>query len=739
MIALFIGRKLRPVDSGYRGTNVRLQAWAIRENTIASHRLNGPIHWCVALLMAGTASAAFAQDAPPEGPEGDGAPSANVADGTGQGRGTVYEPAYFEQFAPRNALDMVARIPGFVITQERGSARGLGQASQNVLINGERLSSKSDSARDQLQRIPASDVVRIEIVDGTVLDIPGLTGQVANVVIERAGSSGQFRYTAGFRAYNAKPQLYGGEISLTGSSGKLDYTVALSNGNQRFGADGDVLITDGRGQLIETQATKFSGGFDNPQLSTRFTYKFSNSVLANLNLKYGEDFFFEETPELAVPLDGPRRSRLAEARERGPEYEIGGDIEFPLGPGKMKLIALERFERDEFRNSVVDSFDDGSLTRGNRFTQTNGIGERIGRFEYGWRMFAADWQLAGEAAFNRLDRASGLFRLSPEGEFVIVPFPAGTGGVTEDRYEAILSVSKQVTRTIALQATAGGEYSRIEQTGVAANSRSFQRPKGSLSLAWTPSGNFDASVKVTRKVGQLSFGDFLASVALDDDNQNAGNNALRPVQSWDLDIEANRRFGPWGSLKLEYSHRQFEDFIDFFPLDNGGEARGNIGDAESDRIQATATLKLDPIGLAGVRFDVSASKAWLSVTDPFTGLDRPFSNNTIDYIEANVRYDVAGSDWAYGAGLFSNDNAPYSRRFEIGRGGEGPTFVDVFVENKDVFGQGRNASVSNILGATQNFERTVFAAPRPTEEILFRETSRRRIGPIFRLTVSGNF
>ena len=77
--------------------------------------------------------------------------------------------------------------------------------------------------------------------------------------------------------------------------------------------------------------------------------------------------------------------------------------------------------------------------------------------------------------------------------------------------------------------------------------------------------------------------------------------------------------------------------------------------------------------------------------------------------------------------------------FEIGRGGEGPTFVDVFVENKDVFGLTFNASASNILGATQNFERTVFAAARPTEEILFRETSRRRIGPIFRLTVSGNF
>ena len=728
---------MHPVDGGYWRRRKRLRLWATRENIIASHGLHAPLRWSAALLLAGTATAGIAQDGEP--PQSDGAPTANVADGTAQGRGTVYEPAYFAQFAPRNALDMVTRIPGFVITEQRGSARGLGQASQNVLINGERLSSKSDGVRDQLQRIPFGDVVRIEIVDGTVLDIPGLTGQVANVIVARSGSSGQFRYTAGFRAYNAQPQLYGGEISLTGKSGALDYTVALSNGNQRFGADGDIVITDGRGNLIETQATKFSGGFDNPQLSTRFAYKFSDSVLANLNLKYGEDFFFEETPETATSLLRPRRDRLADARERGPEYEIGGDIEFPLGPGRMKLIGLERYERDEFESRVIDSFDDGSDARGNRFTQTNRIGERIGRFEYGWRMLSADWQLAGEAAFNRLDRASGLFRLVPGGNFVAIPFPAGTGGVTEDRYEAILSISKQVTRTIAVQATAGGEYSRIEQTGSAANSRSFQRPKGSLSLAWTPGGNFDASVKVTRKVGQLSFGDFLASVALDDDNENAGNNALRPVQSWDFDIEANRRFGPWGSLKLEYSYRQFEDFIDFFPLDNGGEARGNIGDARSSRITATGTLKLDPIGAKGVRFDVAAATASLSVTDPFTGLKRPFSNNTIDYIEANFRHDIAGSDWAYGAGLFSNDNAPYSRRFEIGRQGEGPTFVDVFVENKDVYGLTLNASVANIFGATQNFERTVFAAPRPTDDILFRETSRRRIGPIFRLTVSGNF
>ena len=651
----------------------------------------------------------------------------------------VFEPAYFAQYAPRNALDMVQRIPGFSISDGNGSQRGLGQVDQNVLVNGERFSSKSDSVRDQLARIPADDVVRIELVDGTTLDIPGLSGLVANVVYVSSGASGQFRWRTGFRAFNTEAQLFGGEVSLTGSSGALDYTVSLSNENNRFGADGPIIVTDRFGNPIETQDTKFTGGFDNPKLATNLTYRFSDVVVANLNLAYGEDFFFRDEPEIGRPVLGPVRTRLAEIREDGPEYEIGADIQFPLGPGTMKLIGLERFERDNFSSLVTDAFDDGRPTVGNRFTQTNGAGERIGRFEYGWRLFDADWQLSGEAAFNRLNRVSGLFGLNAEGDFVAIPFPAGIGGVSEDRYEAILSFSKQITSKLGIQASAGGEYSKIEQTGVGANSRTFRRPKGSVSLAWSPADDFDASVKFSRVVGQLSFGDFLASVALNDDNQNAGNNNLQPAQSWQLESEANKRLGPWGSIKLGFERKWFEDFIDFFPLATGGEARGNIGDADATRITANATLKLDPIGWAGAQFDIGAMQSWLRVTDPFTGLDRPVSNNTLNFLEVDFRHDVPNTDWAYGGGLFTAENAPYSRLFEFGRSSEGPTFLDLFVEHKDILGLTVNARIGNVLGATQKFERTVFAGPRPDSEVLFIESLDRRIGPTFRFTVSGDF
>ena len=656
-----------------------------------------------------------------------------------RGDARVFEPAYFEQFAPRNALDMVAQIPGFSIDDGNDGQRGLGEANQNVIVNGERFSSKSDSVRDQLRRIPAGDVVRIEILDGNALDIPGLSGQVANIVYVNTGTSGQFRWRGGFRAHNTEAQLYGGEISLTGSRGDLDYTIALSNDNNRFGADGPSLITDASGAVIEEQFSKLSGKFDNPKLSAIFAYDFGAGTAANLNLSYGEDYFSRKEPETGISPDGLVRERDAFREEDGPEYEIGADIQFPFGPGTLKLIGLERFERDNFSSTVIDRFNDGRGDAGSRFTQVNEAGERIGRLEYGWNMWGGDWQISGEAAFNRLNRTSRLFELSPAGEFTEIAFPAGNGGVTEDRYEAILSYSRQITPKLSLQATGGAEYSKIEQTGVAANSRSFQRPKGSLSLAWKPEDDLDISVELRRRVGQLSFGDFLASVSINDDNANGGNNQLQPDQSWNVALQVNKGLGEWGSATFELEQVWYEDFIDFFPLPGGGEARGNIGSAERTQIELNTTLKMDPLGWNGARFEVRGIRRWDNVNDPFVGLRRPFSGRFTDLLDVNFRHDILGTDWAWGGGLFTDNRANYSRRFEIGRDYEGPTFANLFVEHKDVFGLTVNASYGNILGARNKFERVVFDGPRPNANIVFAEKLDRRIGPIFRFSVSGNF
>ena len=651
----------------------------------------------------------------------------------------VFEPAYFAQFAPRNALDMVDQVPGFTIDEGNQEQRGLGQANQNVIVNGERFSSKSDGIRDQLRRIPAGDVVRIEILDGTSLDLPGLTGQVANVVHSSTGTSGQFRWRTGFRPHNTEAQLYGGELSLTGSEGDLDYTISLTNRNNRFGADGPTLITDGNGDVIEQQFSRQSGEFDNPSLSSNFSYDFASDVKANLNLSYGEDFFETVEPETGITPDGVVRERDVSFNENGPEYEIGADIEFPLAGGTLKLIGLERFERDNAVSVVIDRFNDGTQSTGSRFERVNETGERIGRFEYGWKMWGADLQLSGEAAFNRLDRSSRLFELSPDEQFVEVAFPAGTGGVTEDRYEAILSFSRALTKKLSLQITGGGEYSRIEQTGFAANTRTFQRPKGSLSLAWKPQSDLDVTFEARRSVGQLSFGDFLASLALNDDNQNGGNNELQPFQLWDFELEFSKNLAEWGSVELTLQHGLFEDFVDFFPLDSGGEARGNIGSAERTQVELNTTIKGEPVGLHGMQIDVRAIQRWMSVTDPFTGETRGFSGDVNSLIDINFRHDIPRSDWAWGSGVFSDNRVSSFRRTEVGREFEGPTFMNLFIEHKDVFGLTVNAQIGNVLGARSNFIRTVFDGDRPDADIAFNEVRDRRIGPIFRFSVSGNF
>ena len=55
---------------------------------------------------------------------------------------------------------------------------------------------------------------------------------------------------------------------------------------------------------------------------------------------------------------------------------------------------------------------------------------------------------------------------------------------------------------------------------------------------------------VARRVGQLIFPDFLAAVNLSEDTANAGNNQLRPPQSWEAELEVSRNFGTWGSATV---------------------------------------------------------------------------------------------------------------------------------------------------------------------------------------------
>src|SRR5208283_5229351 len=76
-----------------------------------------------------------------------------------------YEAAFFADARPNTAYDMISRVPGFSF-DDGNTARGFAGTAGNVLIDGQRPTSKTDDLQSILQRIPAPDVERIEVIRG---------------------------------------------------------------------------------------------------------------------------------------------------------------------------------------------------------------------------------------------------------------------------------------------------------------------------------------------------------------------------------------------------------------------------------------------------------------------------------------------------------------------------------------------------------------------------------------------
>lgn len=669
------------------------------------------------------------------------AQESQIAEGEAGAGTVVYYPADFERFSPRNALDMLENVPGFTVEREN-NARGLGQASGNVLINGKRVSSKSAGTSEQLGRIPASKVVRIEVSDGASLNIAGLSGRVANVITEAGGMSGRFEWRSQLATGPAAFRWSQGDISVSGSSGSVEYTIALVNDSFYGGSEGPNIVTDGAA-LVDPRINWNKSKMDRPTLSGNFKIDLPGTTVANINLSGDRGIFDSDENEYRSGTALPAYEEALHNKGRDYGYELGGDIEFRVGNGRLKLIALESFGHNEFTSQSVTSIDDGNPDTGSRFMRVSESGERIGRFEYRWPMWGADWQISGEAAFNRLDNVAQLYLLNSSGEFVEISFPAGTGGVREDRYEVLLNYSRPLTGNLALQLTVGGESSEISQTGANALTRSFKRPKGSLGLAWNPKQGLDISFKLSRRVGQLNFGDFLASVNLGDANTNAGNNQLRPPQSWEADLEISKNLGEWGSARVTLFAHKAKDFVTFIPIETTPgtirESRGNIPSAHRYGLNLDTTIQLEPIGFKGAKLDIKGTIEKSGLKDPVTGEDREFDDRRSRQIELDFRHDIPNSDWVWGASFRATRFNPYFRVFETGYDYNVDTFGALFIEHKDVFGLTVRLRAANLFRKEIVLQRTVYDGPRGSSPILFTEDRRREVGNIVNLTVSGSF
>ena len=686
----------------------------------------------MALVLAGSAGA---QTAPsPSDPAIVAAPQAAIADGT-----RTYTPADFARFAPKTAFDMLAQVPGFTIRESDGE-RGLGQATENVLVNGQRIANKSGGAVDQLRKTPAASVTRIELVDASSLGLAGLVGQVANVVVtvSRAGS-GQFEWSPDFRAHYTTPNLFSGSISYSGRTGPVDYTVSLEDQAGRGGFGGPVVITGPDGATIERRDQVFAGTSDLVTLKTLFGLDGPGSSIAHLTLSVTPYWNPYANRERRTRTDGDDRTRLVTGALKGIYYDINVDGEAALGPGRLKLIGVRHFDHEPVVTTQVTRFLSDAAPDGVRFGRNSRIGETIGRAEYGWKSGANSWQLTAERAYNRLDQRGTLSQLSPGGAFVPVPFPDGTGIVQEVRYEGTATWSRALSRGLDLQLVGGAERSTLERVDGDTPPRRFVRPKGSLTLGWRPAAGWDASLKLNRRVGQISFYDFLSQPNLQQDRQNSGNPDLVPPQSWEAEVQGGRELGAWGKSRLRvYAHR-VEDIIDIVPVGIDGQGVGNLPRASRFGAESTSTIQFDPLGWTGAKLDATLGFERTRVRDPLTGIDRPISGTRDAWVSLAFRRDVPHSQIAWGAGAEYEHNRGYYYLTEVSRTWEGPVFDSSFIEHKDVFGLTVRAQVANLLNARHRSDRFIYDGFRTTGPLLFRQRQNQLIGPIFSLSVRGSF
>jgi outer membrane receptor for ferrienterochelin and colicins len=692
-----------------------------------SLRRRVPIALAAALLLA-SAAVVVAQDAPAR---------ADLAAGivpTVEGGKRIYTVAQFTRFAPQTTLDVVQQIPGFSISVV-SNERGIGEASQNVLINGQRITGKGNDAQAVLRRTSVSSVIRLEIVDGATLDISGLSGDVLNVITEPDSVQGNYAWRPQFRE-DVGNMWPAGEVNVSGKAGIGEFALGLRWDGFRGG--GWATQTEYRQATdlttLRDQDLRFAN--DQPRLTGSLTRRMMSGNIWNLNGSLERQHF---TRHVVTQFQVPGEPFTTE-ESRGDNVkwrtEIGSDYEFALGSGRLKLVGLYTDRRGPNVNEFASRDDGDPFPAGSRFTRDSTEGERVLRTEYRWRDLGSDWSISAEGAQNFVDAEGDLRVLDSSGEYQPVLVPGASSRVEELRGETVLSFSRTLSRQWSLQTSGGVEYSRLSQDGDTSRQRHFWRPKGAVILAWNPS-RWEFDLKLQRKVGQLDFFDFLALVDVANNNSNGSNTELVPPQSWLAELQVVRNLGAHGNVKLSIEGEDISDIVDQVPIDATTEAPGNLPKATSLEFSLDTSLLLDGIGIPGGKLDTLLRVTDTRVRDPLFGTYRESDGNRY-YWNVDFRQDIPGTPWTWG--LFAevqSTNHTYRLDSEEHFTGANP-FGSVFLEHKDLWGLKVRVTVANLLNQSER-TRQVSYVDRRDGPVDYTRDAPLEFGRIYRLQVSGTF
>jgi hypothetical protein len=635
----------------------------------------------------------------------------------------VYEAAYFAQYNPQNANDMVRQTPGFTL-DGGDDRRGFSGAVGNLLIDGLRPSTKSQSLSAILSRIPANQVVRIEVLRGAAV-AGDASGQSTLVNIVRTPSAGSGLWEAGFELTNHNGPAPRGEVSYSGRNGNVEYGVGISLFSQNRDLPGWRRFYDDAGNYTgradtpsprEFRELTATGNLAFPLLGGRLS---SNAQLNGWDFHADSDFLFFDA------ADDPTQSLLTDFNEEGRGFELGLNWDRDFGPWQLGLIGLINRRTYESNEDVEVEDGAGALVATQLQEVEQETGETIFRASLARALNAQHRiEFGGEAAFNTLDQTLA-FTFDDGGGPTPITIPNSNVLVEEERAELFGSHTWRPAERWSVESRLAWETSTLTFTGDDEDETELSFWKPSIQVSRTFGENNQARFRIYRDVGQLDFGDFVSAAGIADSIINGGNTDLEPPNSWRAELGTDFRFEGGAALSLTLAYHDIIDAQDLVllsapnpdedPIDPDDDfilfdAPGNIGDAELWMLNVNYSQPISFI--PGGRVTVVGYLRESEVTDPVTGEMRTLSYTPESQVEINFRQDVPNQRFAWGFSVFKQGETQAYRFNEIDTSEEGP-WIDVWAETTALPGNTRlRVWAANAFDGTINRDRRFFGPDR---------------------------
>ncbi|MFT3729654.1 MAG: outer membrane beta-barrel protein [Terricaulis sp.] len=665
-------------------------------------------------------------------------PAAAAADRNTDDR-TSYDAAFFAQFHPQNALDMVNQTPNFSLNGG-DDRRGFSGAVGNLLIDGRRPVAKSQGVSSLLQQIPASQVLRIEVLRGAAV-AGDASGQAVLVNVVRVPSAGSGVYSAGgeWNQNHIAPQ---GDVTWSGRNGDIDYGIGANFYSQIRSLPGYRQLFDAAGNRTGSVDTPSPRSFRELAINGNFAM----SVLGGrLSTTEQIDVFQSKNRNSYDTFNEPghiERDFLEnDTNEHQRSFEIGANYDRDLGAWDLSLVGLINRRHYVYKESDDDV---NFLTPVNSFAfdirQQRNSGESILRGSLA-RDFSAQHHLEFgiEGAINTLDAKFAIAGQAPP--------PDANVNVEEHRVEAFASYTWRPDTHWSVESRLAEEVSTLTFTGDTNQSVDLKFLKPSIQVSRSFDNGNQVRLRAYRDVGQLNFDDFVSAVSVADNLINGGNPDLVPETAYRLSLGGDLKLPLSAALTFELTHHWISDAADLVEIiippnppdpEIRFDAPGNIGSGWANSLTIHYTMPFAPL-IPGAKLTLDGTFWQTRVTDPVTGLRRSISGRPDAQINAEFRQDLNDLNFSWGLEYQNVTEQQTYRHDETNTQQEGP-YLDVFVETTALKGLKVRGTLANTMRSPVLRQRNFFVGDRNGPPL--RSEHRERAfddAPWFVLTVSGAF